>query len=179
MSVDLSKYNNNWYQPGNVFKRVLWYYFNILFFKNGLFPFSSFKVFILKLFGARIGTGVIIKPFVNIKYPWLLSIGDHVWIGEEVWIDNLDLVVIGNNVCISQGALLLTGSHNYKEKTFDLIVKPIYIEEGVWLCAKSIICAGVTCKRDSIITAGSVITSNCNSSGIYRGNPAIQISART
>ena len=178
MEVDLSSFNNSWYKPGNILKRFSWYYLNVIFFKSGWFPFSSLKVFLLKLYGAKIGKGVLVKPFVNIKYPWLLLIGDYVWIGEDVWIDNLALVEIGNNVCISQGVLLLTGSHNYRTPSFDLIVKEIKIEDGVWLCAKSIICAGVTCKKNSVITAGSVISSNTLMSGIYKGNPAAQIGNR-
>lgn len=178
MQVDLSTYNNEWYKPGSGLKRILWYYTNLVFFKSGWFPFYGLKVFLLRQFGATIGNGVLIKPFVNIKYPWFLKIGDNVWIGEDVWIDNLAEVTIGNNVCISQGALLLTGSHDYKSIAFDLIVKAITIEDGVWLCAKSIICGGVTCKQNSIITAGTVITTDCNSSGIYKGNPALQIGVR-
>ena len=173
MQVDLSKYDNSWYKPGNTVKRFLWYYCNIVFFRNGWFPFSSLKVFLLKLFGASVGKAVTIKPNVGIKYPWFLTIGNFVWIGEEVWIDNLAHVTIGNNVCISQGALLLSGSHNYKLPAFDLIIKKINIEEGVWVCAKAIICGGVTCYKNAIITAGTVMTSDCEAGGIYKGNPGI------
>ena len=178
MQVDLSTYKNSWYKPGNHFKRILWYYCNMIFFKSGWFPFYRFKVFILRLFGASIGKAVLIKPNVNIKYPWLLTIRNDVWIGEEVWIDNYALVTIGNNVCISQGALLQTGSHNYNIPSFDLIIKSIKLEDGVWICAKAIICSGVICNSNSIVTAGSVITSNCEANGIYRGNPAVKIRMR-
>ncbi|MBS1503846.1 MAG: colanic acid biosynthesis acetyltransferase WcaF, partial [Bacteroidetes bacterium] len=86
--TDLSSYNNHPYYPGgNALKRVLWYYTNIFFFKSSLFPFYGLKVFLLRVFGARLGKKVEIKPCVNIKYPWNLTIGDHVWIGENVWID--------------------------------------------------------------------------------------------
>ena len=178
MQVDLSTYNNSQYKPGSNFKRILWYYCNLIFFKNGWFPFYGLKNFLLKLFGATLGKGVLIKPFVNIKYPWFLVIGNNVWIGEEVWIDNLALVTIGDNVCISQGVLLLTGSHNYKTETFNLIVNPITIENSVWICAKAIVCAGVVCRTNSMVTAGSVITVNCEENGIYKGNPALRIKTR-
>ena len=71
----------------------------------------------------KVGRSVIIKPRVRIKYPWFLQIGDNSWIGEDVWIDNLDSVIIKENVCISQGAMLMSGSHNYKSEKFDLITK--------------------------------------------------------
>jgi len=178
MQVDLSTYNNSQYKPGSNFKRILWYYCNLIFFKTGWFPFYGLKKFLLKLFGATLGKGVLIKPFVNIKYPWFLIIGNNVWIGEEVWIDNLALVTIGDNVCISQGVLLLTGSHNYKTETFDLIVNPITLENSVWICAKAIVCAGVVCHANSMVTAGSVITTDCEENGIYKGNPGVKINMR-
>src|SRR6476619_5535921 len=112
--MDLSSYNNSWYNPGSAYKRIIWHYINGFIFKTGIFPFYGIKRFFLRLFGAKLGKGVLIKPNVNIKYPWFLEIGDHVWIGEEAWIDNLALVVLGNNVCISQGAYLLTGNHDYR-----------------------------------------------------------------
>ncbi len=102
-------------------KQLLWYLVNIIFFKNSLNIFSGFKVFLLRSFGAKLGNGVVIKPRVNIKYPWKLTIGDHCWIGEEVWIDNLSDVIIGASVTLSQGALILTGSHDHTKETFDFI----------------------------------------------------------
>ena len=176
--MNLSRYNNSWYNPGNAVKRVLWYYTNLIFFKSGWFPFYGLKVSLLKLYGAKVGNAVLIKPFVNIKYPWFLIIGNNVWIGEEVWIDNLALVTIGDNVCISQGVLLLTGSHNYKLEAFDLIVNPITLEDSVWICAKAIVCSGIVCRKNSMITAGSVITADCDENGIYKGNPGVKIKMR-
>jgi len=176
--VDLSKYDNSWYKPGNPLKRGLWYIINHLFLKSGLFPFSRFKVFLLRMFGAVIGKNVNIKPSVSIKYPWFLSIADNCWIGENVWIDNLAIVTIGSNVCISQGAYILCGNHNYTKSAFDLIVKPIMIEDGVWVGAKSIICPGVLVGTHSVLTAGSVATANLEAYTIYQGNPALKVKAR-
>jgi putative colanic acid biosynthesis acetyltransferase WcaF len=178
MKVDLAKYNNDWYKPTKGIKGVLWYFVNQLFFANGLFPFYGFKVFLLKLFGAKIGTNVLIKPSVNIKYPWLLSIGNNVWIGEQVWIDNLAKVTIGNNVCISQGALLLCGNHNYKKTTFDLMVGEIVLEDGVWICAKAIITQNVVCKSHSIVSTGAILSYSTEEYCIYTGNPAVKVGIR-
>ena len=117
--TDLFSYNNSPYHPGGTaVKRLLWYYINAFVFKTSLFPVYGLKNALLRLFGAKIGQQVEIKPCVNIKYPWLLTIGNEVWIGEKVWVDNLVMVTIGSNVCISQGAMLLTGSHNYKKTSF-------------------------------------------------------------
>ena len=170
--VQLSQYNNADFQPGGTVKRTLWYFTNILFFKTMLpFP-SSFKNRLLRLFGAKVGNGVVIKPDVNIKYPWFLEIGDDCWIGEGVWIDNLAQVTIGSNVVLSQGAYLLTGSHDYKKMTFDLMLGEIVLEEGVWIGAKATVCPGVTCKSHSVLAVGSVATKEMEAYTIYQGNPA-------
>jgi len=177
--TNLSIYNNAPFHPGgNALKRVLWYYVNILFFKSALLPSSSLKVFLLRLFGAGVGKGVVIKPGVNIKYPWNLNIGDHSWIGENVWIDSLVNITLGNNVCLSQGALLLTGSHNYKKPTFNLITLPIVLEDGVWICAGAIVNPGVVAASHAVLTSGSVATKNMEAYTIYQGNPAVKVRSR-
>ncbi|MFV9484004.1 WcaF family extracellular polysaccharide biosynthesis acetyltransferase [Christiangramia sp. ASW11-125] len=178
MKTDLSKYNNSWYQPGGRLKILLWYLTNVLFFQNSLNPSSELKVALLKLFGAKIGEGVVIKPGVNIKYPWKLEIGNHTWIGEKVWIDNLGEVKIGSNVCISQGAMLLCGNHNYKKLTFDLIVQNITLEDGVWIGAQSVVCPGVICKSHSILSVSSVANKNLEAYKVYQGNPAVKVRPR-
>ena len=95
MNTDLSHYDNSWYNPGKGgFIRIVWYFINVLFFINPLNPFSCIKVRLLRLFGAKIGKGVVIKPKVNIKYPWRLEVGNYTWIGENAWIDNLANVKI-------------------------------------------------------------------------------------
>lgn len=174
----LARYDNSWYKPGPIWKTSLWLFTNAIFFNNGLAVFNGIKCSLLRLFGAKVGKRVIIKPSVNIKYPWFLDIGNDVWIGEKVWIDNLGMVTIGNDVCISQGALLLTGNHNYKKPFFDLMVSTIIIENGVWIGAKSTVCPGVTCKTHSVLTVSSVATTDLESFGIYQGTPARKIKMR-
>jgi len=171
--INLNQYNNDGYEPGSVAKRLLWYFTNMLFFKSMLpFP-SGFKASILRAFGAEVGQGVVIKPDVNIKYPWFLAIGHDCWIGEGVWIDNLATLRIGANVVLSQGAYLLTGSHDYKKAAFDLILGEIILEEGVWIGAKATVCPGVTCYSHSVLAVGSVATKDLEPYTIYQGNPAI------
>ena len=176
--TDLSIYENSYYKPGHPVVRFVWLIISLIFFQHGLSIGSSWKVFILKIFGSKIGKGVVIKQNVHIKYPWFLTIGNYTWLGENVWIDNLCMVSIGSNCCISQGALLLTGNHNYKKNTFDLITGEIKLEDGVFIGAKSIVCPGVIAKSHSILTAGSVATKNLESYSLYQGNPAVFIRSR-
>lgn len=176
---DFSKYNNSWFNPGgNSIKRIAWYFVNAIFFNSYLLPTSFPKVLILRFFGAEVGRKVVIKPKVNIKYPWNLKIGDYSWIGERVWIDNLALVKIGDNCCISQSALLFCGNHNYKKETFDLMIAEIKLENGSWVGANTTVCPGVILHENSILSAGATATKSLEVNGIYQGNPAIKIKER-
>lgn len=178
MKTDLSRYDNSWYYPGGKIKRLAWYFTNVLFFINPLNPFSGIKVHLLRLFGARIGIGVTIKPCVNVKYPWLLEVGDYTWIGENVWIDNLAKVKIGNNVCVSQGTMLLCGNHNYKKTTFDLMIGEITVEDGSWLGAQSVVSPGVTVHTHAVLSVGSVACRDLEAYGVYQGSPAFKVRER-
>jgi putative colanic acid biosynthesis acetyltransferase WcaF len=160
------------------FTQTSWYFINILFFKNPLNVFSSLKVFLLKLYGAKLGKGVVVKPSVNIKFPWKLRMGDHCWIAEEVWIDNLSEVTTGSHVTLSQGALLLTGSHDHTKTTFDFNSQPIALEDGVWIGARAVVFGGVTCRSHSILGIASVAERDLEAYTIYKGNPATAVIKR-
>jgi len=178
--VDLSSYNNDLFRsslPSLPF-RLLWYWVSILVFRNPLFTGYGFKRWLLRSFGAKLGKGVVIKPSVNIKYPWNLHVGDHSWIGENVWIDNLAVVYIGRNACLSQGAMLLTGNHDYSKASFDLMVNEIHLEDGAWVGAKSVVCPGVCCKTHSVLAVGSVANKDLEPYTIYQGNPAVAVKER-
>ena len=177
--TNLSLYQNPQYNPGGTaVKRLLWHYTNLLFFRSGLFPVYSLKRSILRIFGAKVGRHVTIKPYVNIKYPWNLTIRDQVWIGENVWLDSLEMITIGANCCISQGATILTGSHNYKKNAFDLITGPVTLEDGTWVGAGTIINQGITIASHAVLTSGSVATKDLEPYAIYQGNPAVKIRQR-
>jgi len=141
-------------------------------------PVSGFKVFLLRLFGAKIGEGVRIKPGVLIKFPWRLSMGDYVWLGENLWIDNLAQVTIESHVCLSQGVYLCTGNHSWTDPNFKLITEPITIEEGSWIAARSVIGPGVTVKKGAVLGLGSVTGKSLDAMTIYGGNLAQTIKKR-
>lgn len=158
-------------------RRAFWFVIHELFIASGQ-PFSALRVALLRLFGASIGKGVVIKPKVVVKYPWKLIIGEFSWIGESVWIDNLGRVEIGSNCCISQGAMLLCGNHDFSKATFDLIVGDIVLEDGVWIGARSVVCPGVYCESHCVLAVGSVASTRLAKYGVYRGNPAVRVKDR-
>ena len=177
-ATDLSRFNTGKYKAGPRWKVVLWYLFNYFVFNSSIpWPYRV-KVRLLRMFGASVGNNVIIKNRVRIKNPWRLEIGDNSWIGEDVWIDNLENVVLGNNVCVSQGAVLLTGNHDYTASDFPYRLGKIQIADGVWIGAQSIVCPGTTCGSHSILTVNSVASKAMEEWGIYSGNPARLIRRR-
>jgi putative colanic acid biosynthesis acetyltransferase WcaF len=177
--VDLSSYSPAWYDPGRGrVIRTVWYFANALIFLSPFVPFYGLKRMVLRLFGARVGHGVIIKPRVNIKYPRRLTIGDNVWIGEGAWLDSLGDIRIGANCCVSQGAYFCTGNHDWSSTSFDLIIKPIVLEEGSWVGCRATVLGGATLGSHSIISAGAVFGGEAEAYTIYQGNPAEPTSKR-
>ncbi len=145
--------------PGNrnLVWRAAWYLVNAILFQGailGLLPGRA-KAAILRLFGARVGRGFVCKPRVSIKYPWFLEIGDHVWLGEMVWIDNHTKVRIGSHVCISQGAYIFTGNHDWNDPHFRFFCEPVTIGDGAWIGAFSRLGPGTTVPPGTVIGAGS------------------------
>lgn len=157
---------------------IIWYLVKMVFFLTA-FPWpSKFKCIILRIFGAKVGRGVIIKPRVNIHFPWKLILGNNVWIGEEVFILNFEPITIGSNVCISQRVFLCGGNHDYRDIKFSYRNDKIIVEDGVWIGASSFIAAGVTISQDAVITAGSVATKDQPQGMICSGNPCIPLRPR-
>jgi putative colanic acid biosynthesis acetyltransferase WcaF len=167
------------YRPGgNRVSRIVWYLLGQRILRSQLVTSYRLKASLLRIFGAKIGTGLVIKPGVRVKYPWRLRIGDHVWIGEDAWIDNLENVAIGNHSCLSQGVYLCTGNHDWNKQSFDYRLSRITIGQGAWIGAKSLVGPGVTVADYAILTAGSVATRSLAAGQIYTGNPAVFVKHR-
>ncbi len=174
--MDLSRYDNSDFDRGAPsWKEALWWLVRGQFFQTVLPWPSSLRTALLRIFGARVGDGVVIRANVNISFPWRLTIGDHVWIGEDVGILSLAEVVIESNVCISQRAYLCTGSHDYRRDDFPLVTRPVTVRAGSWVAAAAFIAPGVEIGAGSVVAAGSVVTASVPPGSVVRGNPAAVI----
>jgi putative colanic acid biosynthesis acetyltransferase WcaF len=172
-SISLAEFDNNWYKPGRSRPtRVLWFLVGLPILRSSILPFSSLRRCLLRIFGARIGRGTVIKPGVRVKYPWLFVVGDHCWIGEDCWIDNMGPVTLGNHVCMSQGAYVCTGNHDWSDPAFGLMVNSIQIRDGAWVGAKTVLAPGVAINECAVVAAGSVITRDVPPFEVHGGNPA-------
>ncbi|WP_025601100.1 DapH/DapD/GlmU-related protein [Burkholderia sp. WSM2230] len=149
---------------------LVWFVVEACVINNKLLPFSFVRVALLRLFGARIGSGCRFVHPLRVKAPWNLEVGDKCWFGVDVWIYNQAPIRIGSNVCISQGTFLTAGSHDMST-TMDLRVAPIVIEDGVWITSKCVVQMGVTIGRSAVVTPLSVVHRSIEAGGVYGGNP--------
>jgi putative colanic acid biosynthesis acetyltransferase WcaF len=179
-AVDLSRHRNEGFDPGRPFVvRACWLIVEALILLNPVATSYRMKRIVLRIFGARVGRNVVIKPCVHVKYPWRLELGDNAWLGERSWIDNFVTVRVGANCCISQGAYLCTGNHDWSDPAFRRIESEILIEDGAWVGAFARIAPGVTVGREAVVTLGAVLLDDAESHGIYAGNPAVRTRTRT
>lgn len=175
----LDQYTTGDYTPGaSLLKQMLWFFLGEPLVRSRLLPFSNFKIYILRCFGATIGQGVRLKPGVKVKFPWRLSIGNYCWIGEDAWLDNVAAITLEDYVCLSQGVYLCTGNHDWSDVNFRLVSASIYIEAGSWIAARATVGPGVTVGQGAVLCLASVAGHSLEPMTIYAGNPAVAIKKR-
>lgn len=171
--VRMDTFKNRWFTRGRpAIVELCWIFFQAIFVSSSI-PGSAHRKLLLRLFGAKLGKGVVVKPRFRVKFPWRLQVGNHSWLGEDVWIDNLAEVKIGSHCCLSQGAYLCTGSHDWSLPSFDLVVKPITLDRGSWVAAKSVVSPGVTLHEGAVLALGSLAISDLKPWSVYIGTPAV------
>jgi putative colanic acid biosynthesis acetyltransferase WcaF len=179
VNVDLSRFENTAYHPGaSLLRRSLWFFFGLPLLRSSLLPSSAFRRWLLRIFGAEVGRGTVIKPGFRVKYPWFLRTGAHCWLGEDAWIDNLGMVSLGDNVCLSQGAYLCTGNHDWTDPVFALIVGPIEVGSGAWIGARASLAPGTVVGDGAIVSFGAVAHGTIPAFEIHAGNPARPVGRR-
>jgi len=139
----------------NLITFSFWWLISNLILSNAFTP-SSLRPGILRIFGAKIGVGVVIRRGVRVHFPWNLIIGDNCWIGEEVWFINHEKVTIGSDVCISQRSIICSGGHDYRSASLDYAHKPVTIRDGAWICLDVKVLPGVTIGECSVVSAGEI-----------------------
>ncbi len=150
--------------------QVIWYAIEVCIIDNALVTVSQIRTALLRAFGAKIGKDCRMVHAIRVKCPWYLEVGDHTWIGRDVWIYNQAMVTVGSNVCLSQGTFLTCGSHD-AAGNMDLRVAPIVIEDGAWITSNCVVQMGVTIGRSALVTPLSVVHRSLEAEGVYGGNP--------
>jgi putative colanic acid biosynthesis acetyltransferase WcaF len=136
--------------------QVAWWVVSNLVFRAWWCP-ARVRPVILRAFGARVGRGVNIRNGVRVHWPWKLEIGDHCWIGEGAWLLNLEPILLGDQVCVSQEAVLCTGSHRLRDPAFAYDNAPIVVGAGAWVALRAIVLRGVVVPADGLVPAGTVL----------------------
>lgn len=170
--VDLRQYNSSQHQRGRPsWVVILWWLIQGVLFPLSLHNLNGFRGWLLRLFGAQIGQGVVIRPTARFTYPWKIAIGDYSWIGDDVVLYSVDRIEIGCHCVISQKSYLCTGSHDLKDPSFSLITSPINIGNGVWVATDCFIAPGVAIGANSVIGARSSVFRNISEQKIAWGSP--------
>jgi putative colanic acid biosynthesis acetyltransferase WcaF len=151
--------------------------------QNTLFALSpqvlyGWRRFLLRLFGAKIGKGVLIRATARITYPWNVEIGEDSWIGEDNVLYSLGKITIGNNVALAHKVYINTGGHDYMKNTFDIFSLPVIIEDQCWITNDVYVAPGVTIGKGSIVAARSSVFKNIPEGKIYAGTPAKELKNR-
>jgi putative colanic acid biosynthesis acetyltransferase WcaF len=176
--IELSRAGpGNFSHARNAMIQFAWFLIEASIVDNRLMPVSGVRAAMLRLFGARIGKRCRFLHAIRVKCPWNLEVGDDSWIGEDVWIYNQTRVTIGSNVCISQGTMLSTGSHDL-DTNMDLHVAPIVIEDGAWVSSKCFVQMGVVIGKSAVVTPLSVVHKSLEGGAVYGGNPCAFIRSR-
>lgn len=169
--LDIYRTPPSWHTGASLRRRVLWRLFGLPLLASHL-PGTAWRQQLLRVFGARIGAGGRLKPQLHITFPWRLVIGDHCWLGEQLWIDNLAPVTLGDNVCLSQGAFLCTGNHDFRTPGFDLRLGPITVESEAWIAARAVLAPGTRVCTGAVVALGAVASGTVVANAIVQGNPA-------
>ncbi|MDB9524434.1 WcaF family extracellular polysaccharide biosynthesis acetyltransferase [Oscillatoria sp. CS-180] len=177
--VDLRQYDQSWYSPGRPkWVVLLWWLIQAIAFPLTLHAHHAPRRALLRLFGAKIGTQVVIRPSARFYYPWKIEIGDYSWIGSGVEFYSLASIRLGNHCVVSQNSYLCTGSHNPSDCAFGLQVAPITLENGVWIAANCFVGPGVSVGANTVVGANSGVFSDLPSQCICLGNPCKPYKAR-
>ena len=170
--VDLRRYNQSNFDRGKPGWVILfWWLVQAIAFPLTPHPFNGIRSGLLRLFGAKIGPGVIVRPTARFTYPWKIEIGDYSWIGDDVVLYSLDRIAIGKHCVISQKSYLCTGSHDPQDSAFGLITAPVIVNNGVWIAADCFIGPGVEIGANALIGARSSVFKNMPASFVCTGNP--------
>ena len=159
--------------------RALWMLIGKTIFRFTFHNWYGIRRLILRVFGAKVGSNVSIRPSVNIEVPWMVHIEEGATIGDHAIIYSLGPVHIGARAVISQYAHLCAGTHDYSDPTFRLIRSPITIGEDVWIGADAFVGPGVTVGDLAVLGARSCAYKDLEGGRIYVGNPAHDLKERT
>ena len=162
----------------NKIGRLLWGGVYFAFFRPSPRLLYRWRNWLLRLFGATVGTGAKVMPSARIWAPWNLVLGDFSCISHSVDCYSVDRISIGSHVTISQYSFLCAASHDITSTDMKLISAPIVIGDGAWVCAGAFVGMGINIGEGAVVGAMAVVTRDVPAWFIVGGNPARKIGDR-
>ena len=176
--IDVSKYKNQLTIKHKI-KRILWSLTWYLFAKPFPRKICNFwKLFLLRLFGAKIHKTADVYSSVKIYAPWNLEMGEHSCLAPEVDCYNVNKIIIGAHSTVSQKSYLCSASHDVTKSDIPLITAPIIIKDQVWIGANVFLGMGVTINTGAVIGATASVYKDVEAWTVVGGNPAKFIKKR-
>ena len=177
---NLSNYRTppDWHPGAPLPVQILWFCLGAPLLSCRWFPGSAWRVALLRLFGASIGSACRLKPGLRVKFPWRLQVGQSCWLAEDAWLDNLAPILLGDRVCISQGTYLCTGNHDFRSPGFELLLAPISIGSDAWIAARAVLAPGTHIGTGTVVAMVAVVRGTIPDGVIVRGNPAVMVGRR-
>jgi len=177
-NLDTYRTPPDWHPGAPVLVQTLWFVLGSPLLAARWLPGSAWRVLLLRAFGARIGAGCRLKPGVRVKFPWRLQVGNHCWLAEGAWLDNLAPITLADRVCLSQGAYLCTGNHDLRSPSFDLRLGPITVGPDAWIAARAVLAPGTQVGAGAVVALGAVVSGTVPPGAIVRGNPGVVVGER-
>lgn len=167
------------YTTSNRIKRMLWSICWTVFVRP--FPKSlanSWKIFILRCFGAKIAKNAYVYSSANIFMPWNLIMEEHSCLASGVDCYNAAPIIIKRNATVSQRAYLCTASHNISSSKHEQTEKPIIIGSRAWVAAEAFVGPGVIIGEGAVVGARAAVFKDVAPWTVVGGNPAKYIKDR-
>lgn len=178
MKVDLSKYHNGLSRRHQII-RIMW---NLTWGITARWLPRSFgrgwKLFLLRLFGAKVHKTANVYSSAKVYYPANLIMEENSCLADNVNCYNVTTVKIGANSTVSQGAFLCAASHDISDPFHSLISAPIIIESQAWVASDAFIGMGVTIGEGAVVGARAVVFRDVEAWTVVVGNPAHFIKKR-
>jgi putative colanic acid biosynthesis acetyltransferase WcaF len=148
-----------------------------------LFQFSprwcfSWRAFVLRCWGGKLGSNTRIYPGAKIWAPWNLVCGDVAAIADGVIVYNPSLCTVGSHAIVSQDAYLCGATHDYNDSAFPLTSAPITVGDYAWICARAVLLPGVNVGEGAVLGLGSIASRDLEDWGVYAGMPARKVKVR-
>ena len=157
---------------GHRMLRFVWNIAWVIFGKYTPVPLHGWRRFLLRCFGARIDGTAKVYPGVRIWYPQNLVMGKHACLARDVNCYCMGRISLGAYALVSQGAHLCAGTHDIDNPHFQLVIRPIVIDEYAWVASEAFVGPGVEIGRGAVLGARSVAFKNLETMSVYVGNPA-------